>query len=150
MRTARPAAWPPHPFFQLRAHPLDMLAPCLIFLDGDGPADPLVARERCYVFPGRQCLCVGRERFSEINRKVMYDSPGDSNGRHRVISQAGCPTLAASLFLRLGWEASKEVLIKLILLTCIPSGAKARLDFAAFAARLKPCPFKASTELGVP
>ena len=65
-----------------------MLPPCLIFLDGDGPADPFVARERRYVFPGRQCLRVGRERLSEISRKVMYDSSGDSNGCHRVISQA--------------------------------------------------------------
>jgi hypothetical protein len=88
MRTARPAARPPHPFFELRAHPFDMLLPCVIFLDGDGPADPFVARERRYVFPGRQCPRVGRERLSEIRRKVMYDSSGDSNGCHRVISQA--------------------------------------------------------------
>ena len=88
MRTARPAARPPHPFLKFRANPLDMLPPCLIFLDGDGPADPLVARERRYVFPGRQCLRVGRERFSEISRKIMYDSSGDLNGCHRAISQA--------------------------------------------------------------
>jgi len=85
MRTARPAARPPHPFFELRAHPFDMLPPCLIFLDGDSPADPLVARERRYVFPGGQCLPVGRDRLSEISRKVMYDSFGDSNGCHRII-----------------------------------------------------------------
>ena len=88
MRTARPAARPPRPFFELRAQPFDMLPPCLIFLDGDGPADPLVARERRYVFPSRQCLRVGRERLSEISRKVMYDSSGDLNGCHRAISQA--------------------------------------------------------------
>jgi hypothetical protein len=80
MRTARP----PHSFFELRAHPFDMLPPCLIFLDGDGPADPLVARERRYVFPSRQCLRVGRDRLSEVSRKVMYDSSGDSNGCHRL------------------------------------------------------------------
>src|ERR1700722_9630513 len=88
MRTARPAARPPHPLSELRAHPFDMLPPCLNFLDGDGPADPLVARERRYVFPGRQCLRVGRERLSEISRKIMYDSSGDLNGCHRAISQA--------------------------------------------------------------
>jgi hypothetical protein len=65
-----------------------MLPPGLIFLDGDGPADPLVARERRYVFPGRQCLRVGRQRLLEISRKVMRDSSGDSNGCHRVIPQA--------------------------------------------------------------
>src|SRR5271154_3821425 len=88
MWTARPAARPPHPFFELRAQPFDMLPPCLIFLDGDGPADPLVARDRCYVFPSRQCLRVGRERLSEISRKIMYDSFGDLNGCHRAISHA--------------------------------------------------------------
>ena len=88
MRTTRPAARPPHPFFELRAHPFDMLPPCLIFLDGDGPADPLVARELRDVFPGRQRLRVGRERLAEISRKVMCDSPGDSNGCHSVVPQA--------------------------------------------------------------
>ena len=87
MWTAGPAARAPHPLFEFRAHPFDMLPPCLIFLDGNGPADPLVARERCDVFPSRQCLRVGGERLSEIGRKVMYDSSGDLNGGHRVISQ---------------------------------------------------------------
>ncbi len=74
MRTARPAARPPHPFFELRAYSFDMLAPCLIFLDGDGPADPFVACERRYVFPGRQCFGVGREALPQISRKVVNDS----------------------------------------------------------------------------
>jgi hypothetical protein len=84
MRAAGPAARPSHPFLKLRAHPFDMLPPCLIFLDGDGPADPLVTRERRYVFPCRQCLRVGRERLSEISGKIMSDSSGDSNGCHRL------------------------------------------------------------------
>ena len=88
MRTAGPAAWTPHALFELRAHPLDMLPPGLIFLDGDGPADPLVARERRYVFPGRKCLRVGCESLSEISRKVVNDSSGNSSGCHRVILQA--------------------------------------------------------------
>src|SRR5580658_4454404 len=86
MRTARPAARPPHPFFELRAHPFDMLPPCLIFLDGDGPANPLVACERRYVFPCRPCLRVGCKRRSEISGKIMYHTPGDSNGCYRVTS----------------------------------------------------------------
>src|SRR5579863_9539626 len=86
MRATRPAAWSPHPLFKLRAHPFDMLPPCLIFLDRDGPADPLVARERGYVFPCRPCLRVRRERLLEISREVMYEPSGDSNGCHRVIS----------------------------------------------------------------
>src|ERR1700760_4845162 len=87
MRTARPAARSPHPFFELRADPFDMLAPCLHFLDGDGPADPLIAGERRYVFPRRQCPCVGCERLAEVGRKGMCDSSGYSNGSHRVIPQ---------------------------------------------------------------
>ena len=87
MWAAGPAARPPHSLFKLRAHPFDMLPPCLIFLYGDGPADPLVARERRYVFPCRPCLRVGGERLSEISREVMYDSSGNSKGCHGVTSQ---------------------------------------------------------------
>jgi hypothetical protein len=87
MRTARPAAGPPHPIFEFGTHSFDMLPPCLLSLDGDGPAYPLVARERRDVFPGRQNLCFGGERLSEISRKVMYHSSGDSNGSHWVIPQ---------------------------------------------------------------
>ena len=83
MWAAGPAAWPPHPFLKLRAHSFDMLPPCLIFLDGDGPANPLVACERRYVFPCRPCLRVGCERRSEISGKIMYHTPGDSNGCYR-------------------------------------------------------------------
>lgn len=82
MRAAGPAARPPHPFFELRAHPFDMLPSCLIFLDGDGPADPFVARKRRHVFPCRPCLRIGRKRPSEISREVMYNSFGDSNSCH--------------------------------------------------------------------
>ena len=88
MRTTRPAARPPHPFFQFRAYPFDMLAPCLVFLHRDGPTDPLVAREWREVFPSRQCLRVGREGVSEISWKVVHDSLGDSIGCHRFISRA--------------------------------------------------------------
>jgi hypothetical protein len=88
MRTAWPAAWPPHPFFEFRADPFDMLPPCLIFLDRDGPADPLVAREWRDVLPSGQCLRVGGERYPEISWKIVCDTAGDSNTCHRVISDA--------------------------------------------------------------
>ena len=64
-----------------------MLPPCLIFLDRDGPADPLIARKWSYVFPGRQCLRVRLEGLSEISRKIMYNSSANSNGCHSVIPQ---------------------------------------------------------------
>ena len=65
-------------FFELGAYSFDMLAPGVIFLDGDGPADPLVARERRYVFPGQQGLGVGCKRFSEIGGEGIDDAGGDS------------------------------------------------------------------------
>jgi hypothetical protein len=86
VRATRPAAGPPHAFFKFRAHPFDVLPPRFIFLDGDGPADPLVARERRYVFPGSQRLRVEGKRISEIGWKVMHDTSGDSNACHEVIS----------------------------------------------------------------
>ena len=82
VRTAWPATRAAHSFFKLRADPLNVLPSGFRFLDGDNPADPLIARERRYVFPRRKCLCVGCERLSEIGRKGMYDSSGDSNGGH--------------------------------------------------------------------
>ena len=83
MRTARPAARPPRPFFELRAQPFDMLPPCLIFLDGDGPADPLVARERRHV---SQAASAFASDASAVRRSAgrLYDSSGDLNGCHRV------------------------------------------------------------------
>ena len=91
MRTARPAARPPHPFLELGAHSLHMLTPCLIFLHRDGPANPLVACEWRYVFPGRECLCIGRKRLSKISREIMCDSSRDSNRCHRVIRKERGP-----------------------------------------------------------
>ena len=94
MRTAWPAARPSHSVPEFRAHSLDMLPPRLIFLHRDGPADPLVARERCDVFPRCQCIRIGRERLSEVSRNLVYDSSGDSNGCHKVISQAKGPSIS--------------------------------------------------------
>ncbi len=36
---------------KLRAHPLDPVTPCLRFLSGLNPADPLIAREWCNILP---------------------------------------------------------------------------------------------------
>jgi hypothetical protein len=44
----------------------------------------------------------------------------------------------------------QETLNKSIFRTIIPSGAKAQSDFAAFAARLKSCPFKTSIQSKIP
>lgn len=86
MGAAGPAVWPPHPFHKLRAHPFDMLPPCLIFLDREGTADPFIACERRYVFPFRPCLRVGCERRPKTSRKIMNHSSRDSNACHRFTS----------------------------------------------------------------
>jgi len=86
MWTAGPAARSPHSFSKLRAHPFYMLPPCLIFFDRDGPADPLIAGQRRYVFPRGACPGVGRERLSKIIWGVMNDSSRHLNSCHRGIS----------------------------------------------------------------
>jgi hypothetical protein len=65
-----------HSFFELRAQPSTCCRLVSSFLRR-WLADPLVARERRYVFPSRQCLRVGRERLLEIGRKIVYDSSGN-------------------------------------------------------------------------
>lgn len=85
MRATGPAARAPDSFLQLGADPFDVLAPCLIFLDGDGPADPLVPRERSDVFPCRPRLRIGSERVAKIRGKIMDDSFGDANSCHSII-----------------------------------------------------------------
>ena len=53
MRTAWPATRPAHSFLKFRAHPLNVLPTGFRFLDGEYPADPLIARERRNILP--QC-----------------------------------------------------------------------------------------------
>ncbi len=84
MATARPAAGPPAAFFELRAHPFDMLPSGLIFLDGDGPADPLVARERRNILPRCQRLRVGNKCFFQIRRQFMHHAAGNLCFGHTI------------------------------------------------------------------
>ncbi len=51
VRTAWPAARSPHSFLKFRAYPLDVLRSGFRFLDGDNPADPLIAREWRNILP---------------------------------------------------------------------------------------------------
>jgi hypothetical protein len=79
--------------------------------------------------------------------------------------QAGCETSAlhpagrlcsiaqlnrAARSLRNWWQVAEKLRISGEIGEKRPSGAKANADFAAFAARLKPCPFKTSTYSEVP
>src|SRR6516162_913326 len=51
VRTAWPATRPAHSFLKFRAYPLNVLPSGFRFLDGDHPADPLIARERRNILP---------------------------------------------------------------------------------------------------
>jgi len=93
MRTAGPTARPALPFFELRAHPLDMLSPCFGLFYGDGPANPFIARKRRDVSPGSERGLVGGKGFPQIRRDFVNDAAGDCFFRHifscavRVTSQ---------------------------------------------------------------
>ena len=56
VRTAGPATRPAHSLFEFRAYSLDVLPSGFRFLDGDNPADPLIAREWRNILP----FCPGR------------------------------------------------------------------------------------------
>jgi hypothetical protein len=77
VRTAWPATRPAHTFLQFRAHPLNVLPSGFRFLDGDDPADPFIARERCNILP----LCprhrVRKEDLPQIQWNSVYRTRGD-------------------------------------------------------------------------
>jgi hypothetical protein len=64
VRTAWPATGPAHSFFEFRAYPFNVLPSGFRFLDGDNPADPLIAREWRDVLPFCPRGRVGKENFS--------------------------------------------------------------------------------------
>ena len=51
VRTTWPATRPAHSLFKFRAYPLNVLPSGFRFLDGDNPADPLIAREWRNILP---------------------------------------------------------------------------------------------------
>ena len=64
VRTAWPATRPAHSFFKFRAYPLNVLPSGFRFLDGDNPADPLIAREWRNILPFCPCDRVRNENLS--------------------------------------------------------------------------------------
>ena len=64
VRAAWPAARPAHSFFKFRAYSLNVLPSSLRFLDGNSPADPLIARERRNILPFCPRRRVRNENFS--------------------------------------------------------------------------------------
>ena len=85
MPTPRPAARPSLAFLELRDHPAYMLPPRLIFLDRYYPADPLIARQRCDVFPGRPRSSDPHESGAHIGWRGMHYAVGEFVASHAII-----------------------------------------------------------------
>jgi hypothetical protein len=64
VRTAWPATRPTHSFLEFRAYPLNVLPSGFRFLDGDDPADPLIAREWRNALPFCPSNGIGNENLS--------------------------------------------------------------------------------------
>jgi len=64
VRTAWPAARSAHSFLKFRAYSLNVLSSRFRFLDGDNPADPLIAREWRNILPFCPRRRVRNENFS--------------------------------------------------------------------------------------
>ena len=77
MRTAWPATRPAHSFFKFRAHPLNVLPTGFRFLDGEYPADPLIARERRKILPLCPRRRIRNEDFPQIRWDTVYHTRGD-------------------------------------------------------------------------
>jgi hypothetical protein len=86
VRAAWPATRPPHSFFKFRAYPLNVLPSGFRFLDGDNPADPLIAREWRNVLPFCPRRRVRNENLSQIRRQTVYRAGGDRFLGHRFHS----------------------------------------------------------------
>src|SRR3989344_448270 len=72
MSATGPTTRSAHSARKLREPLLDSNSSRLRFLARGDPANPLVARERRYVFPQRTCLRRLHERLSQIIRHFVY------------------------------------------------------------------------------
>ncbi len=64
MHAADPTTRAAYPFLKLADRSFNVLLPCLIFLNRDSPADPLIARKRGKALPCMKCLSVMSKSFS--------------------------------------------------------------------------------------
>ena len=83
VRTAWPAARSAHSFLKFRAYSLNVLSSRFRFLDGDNPADPLIAREWRNVLPFCPSNGIGNENLSQIRWYIVYCARGDRFLAHR-------------------------------------------------------------------
>jgi hypothetical protein len=121
VRTAWPATRPAHSFIKFRAYPLNVLPSGFRFLDGDHPADPLIAREWRNILPFCHCHRVRNENLSQIRRYTVYRARGDSflgHGFHSTSSgnQFGKPRMLSELGRRenLIWTIGGKIRTRLI------------------------------------
>jgi hypothetical protein len=59
------------------------------FLDGNGPADPLIARERRDVLPFGVRRGIGEESFSQVGGEAVHWASGNGFFGHGVLYIAG-------------------------------------------------------------
>jgi hypothetical protein len=77
VRTAWPATRSAHSFLEFRTYPLNVLPSSFWLLDGDNPADPLIAREWRNVLPFCPSNGIGNENLSQIRWYIVYRARGD-------------------------------------------------------------------------
>lgn len=76
MRATRPAAGAALSVAQVRAAPIDPLAPRLRLLRGLNPANPLVAGQRCDVLPSREGFRIVPQCLSKVLRESVDNPAG--------------------------------------------------------------------------
>jgi hypothetical protein len=67
-----PATRSAHSFLKLRDDPTDVLLPLLRCLDVSSPTNPLIAGERCDIFPDRERLGISRKSFPQIRGHSVH------------------------------------------------------------------------------
>lgn len=77
MSAADPAARAPHSLFELGRYSIDMFFSRFCLLDGNNPANPFIARERCQALPCCKRLGIGCQGFSQIGRQFVCDTTGN-------------------------------------------------------------------------
>ena len=90
VRTAWPATRPAYPFLQFCADPLNVLPSRFRFLDGDNPADPLIARKWRNILPLCPRRRVRNENLSQIRWHTVHRARGNRFLAHRFHSTSLC------------------------------------------------------------
>ena len=79
MRASRPAAGTPLALGEVRAAPVDPLAPGGQFFRGLDPADPLIPRQWSDIVPGCERFRVQGQGLFQVGRKLVDYATGDES-----------------------------------------------------------------------